>query len=120
MSQAINYPRSESRIISLFLFLISAIIIFPLVFLKNLLFLNWKLAFKVSTVFCFIAAIIFSGFLVFQVNREASERYLTSKYENKLDQLIKESQDLEAQFSKANAINGASDLAQKLNFEKIS
>jgi len=120
MSQAINYPTSDSRIISLFLFLSYLIFVFPFKALKNLLFLNWKRAFKVSAVFSFIFSVIFLGFLIFQLNSEASERYLISRYEKNLDQLTKESQDLEVKFSKANSIRGASDLALKLNFEKIS
>jgi hypothetical protein len=120
MSQIINYPRSDSRIISLFIFISYVVCIFPFVALKNILFLRWKLAFRTFAVFIFIGTIVFSGFLIFQVNMEASERYLVGKYENKLDQLIKENQDLEVKFSKANSINGALGLAQKINFEKIT
>ena len=120
MSQAINYPTSDSRIISLFLFLSYLIFVLPFKMLKNLLFFNWKSALKVTAVFSFFFSVIFLGFLVFQLNNEASERYLISKYEKNLDQLTKDSQGLEVKFSKANSIKGATDLAQKLNFEKIS
>lgn len=120
MSQAINYPRSESKIISLFLFLIFIIFILPLKLIKGFLFSNWKITFKVSTVLAGLFAFAFFSFLIFQTNREAAERYLISKSESQLSELIKETQSLEIKFSKANAINGASDLAQKINFEKIN
>ena len=120
MRKFINFSRSDSKIISILFVLVYIILILPLKLVKKLIFPNWKLAFKVSAVFSFMGAVIMFGFLVFQMNQEASERYLISKYEKKLDQLTKENQTLGVKFSKANAISGASDLAEKLNFEKIN
>lgn len=120
MSQAISYIKSESKIISLFLFLCYVFFIFPLVLLKNVFFSNWKLAFKTAAIISFSLAALFSAFLAFQLNREASERYLITGYEKNLSQLTKENQYLSVRFSKANSISGASDLAKVLNFEKVS
>lgn len=120
MIHAIRYPKTESRIISLFLFFVSAVFILPVLLIKSLLFSNWKFTLKFCAISGFILAVISSGFLIFQLNSEASERYLISKYESKFKQLSKENQDLEIRFSKENAISDASDLAQKLNFEKIN
>lgn len=107
--------KNESKIISLAIFLF----MLPVMILKDFLFPQWRLVLKFCVASGFAAAILFSGFLAFQINKEASERYLIGKYEKSLNALMQENQKLENQFSKANAITGASDLADKLSFEKI-
>lgn len=120
MTSSIYYPKTESKIVFIFLFIISNIFLIPVILLKALLFSRFLKTVKISAIIALVSAIIFCGFLAFQINKEASERYLIRKYEVELNKLASENQSLESQFSKVNAVKGASDLAQKLNFEKVN
>jgi len=119
MTNSIYYPKTESKIIFIFLFIISNVFLIPIILLKVLLFSRFLKTVKVLAVVSFIAAVVFCGFLAFQINKEGSERYQIGKDEVRLNKLLAENQTLESKFSKANAVKGASDLAQKLNFEKV-
>lgn len=64
-----------------------------------------------------IAALLI--FYIFQVNAEASERYLIQGYEKRIDEISKESQSLAINSAQVNSLGKIEELLQSLNFEKV-
>lgn len=58
-------------------------------------------------------------FYIFQINAEASERYLIKNYEIKLSQAIREKQALEINLVESNSLDNIINKVLGLDFEKI-
>ena len=90
----------------------------PPIIIKNLFSFNWKIISKIFLFLSVLAVLLLLIFYIFQVNAEVSERYLVQKYDGKLGQLSKESQNLEIGLIQSNSLNNIAILMEELNFEK--
>jgi len=80
---------------------------------------NWKVGVKIFWILSFILITALLIFYIFQVNAMISENYLSKSYERKLNEIVKDSKNLEINFSQVNSLKNIETLAKDLNFEKV-
>jgi len=93
--------------------------------LRNNLVLKKRFDLRRFCLWASLLTVILLIFYIFQINIESSEKYLIQKYENKLNQLIKENNSLMANSFQVNSLDNIAALlekttqSQELRFEKV-
>ena len=73
---------------------------------------------KMFFVFTFALILSLLGFYIFQVNSEVAQKYAIPEYSAQLNEVSKESQNLEFNLVQSSSLDGISSVMQELNFEK--
>lgn len=90
----------------------------PSFILKRGFTLKWPITLRLFWILSILSIAALLVFYIFQVNAEASERYLIQNYNTKLSEISKENQALEISSFQINSLDKIVELLEPLNFEK--
>lgn len=77
-----------------------------------------KINLRAFWIFSAIFIVFFIALYIYQVNVETRERYLIKEYQEKIAELSKENKILEVYSAQMASLDNATELIEKLNFEK--
>ncbi len=81
--------------------------------------MTYNKSFKLVELFSFIALLSLSTFYIFQINQSTRNSYLAQIYQQKVEVLLDETQELENKYTFANSLENLLPAIQKLELEKI-
>ena len=77
-----------------------------------------KINLRILSVIGIFLIVLFIGLYLYQVNVEASERYLIQEYQRKITELSKENKILEINSAQIGSLDNVTELLKELSFEK--
>ena len=76
-------------------------------------------SFKLVELFSFVAILSLSVFYIFQINQSTKNSYLAQIYQQKVEVLLDETQELENEYTFVNSLENLLPAIQELELEKI-